>query len=112
MMSMLFLYREVPVESGKRIAEKWKVPFIEASAKENQVSHWGGGVVVGEGQRNGRVATKEDQVSHWDGGVVVRTEKWKVPFIEASAKENQVSHWGGCGGGGREMEGSPLKRTR
>ena len=42
-------------------------------------------------------------------------EKWKVPFIEASAKENQVSHWGGgvvVAGGGREMEGSLLKRTR
>ena len=25
------------MESGKRIAEKWKVPFVEASAKENQV---------------------------------------------------------------------------
>ena len=32
-----FSFREVPVESGKRIAEKWKVPFVEASAKENQV---------------------------------------------------------------------------
>ncbi|KAL4229322.1 hypothetical protein ACF0H5_012364 [Mactra antiquata] len=28
--------REVPVEAGKKMAEKWKVPFLEASAKENQ----------------------------------------------------------------------------
>lgn len=32
----LAMEREVSQEVGKRTADKWKVPFIEASAKENQ----------------------------------------------------------------------------
>lgn len=34
--SDLSMEREVPSDAGKRTAEKWKVPFLEASAKENQ----------------------------------------------------------------------------
>ena len=108
------------------------------SAKENQMSHWVGGVVVGGGGREMEgsplkrtrwatgvgvwwwgVGGREMEGSQlkrtrWATGVG-RAEKWKVPFIEASAEENQVSHWSGSvvvGGGGREMEGPPLNRTR
>ncbi|XP_060575240.1 GTP-binding protein Rheb-like [Ruditapes philippinarum] len=32
----LAMEREVSQEAGRRCAEKWKIPFLEASAKENQ----------------------------------------------------------------------------
>ena len=35
----LFLFgRVISFEEGKKLAESWKAPFLEASAKENSVS--------------------------------------------------------------------------
>lgn len=36
--SDLNMDREVSTEAGKRVAEKWKIPFLEASAKDNHSS--------------------------------------------------------------------------
>ena len=36
----LHLERVIPFEEGKKLADSWKVPFLEASARENEVDRY------------------------------------------------------------------------